>query len=336
MTRPSLKGRMDGFAECLAPQGNETRDQQDIDEILYAATLSSLVRSRVGMEFFRNLRTQWVAADFRRRDPCERQQVGAFDKAWLLDDGVSHAHVDAEAFKITSVEQASHWKSIPAKRSTGRAGGGFADLELKPVAEIQTCSFSQFVKHSPRGHLFQHGSVDVHGCPCRLTELPLKSKPAFQHPSLPRLLGDSCQQPIESNAFAETEQGEAGLKGESAMVEHPRGERITWLACFGLLAATNLQVSNPARHLPDPEIELQRKRDIAFALVTAVDTSLRQTWDAFVVAHSFVSLTGSNTVPSSYGTRTKRTAPATTGPSPRLVSRTEMGLRKRPNKTQRP
>ncbi len=35
MTRPSLKGRRDGPAECLAPDGNETRDQQVIDEILY-------------------------------------------------------------------------------------------------------------------------------------------------------------------------------------------------------------------------------------------------------------------------------------------------------------
>ena len=104
MGGPRFEGGVDGLLQLRTVEFRERSSEKNIGQVPCAARLSTCIRSRVGVQFLRNLCGQRVAAHSRWSNFGKRQEMrrNQFDRS--LKDGITISNVQMESFKPTAIK----------------------------------------------------------------------------------------------------------------------------------------------------------------------------------------------------------------------------------------
>src|SRR5579884_3474961 len=132
-----FEGRVDGLLQLRTVEFRKRSGEKNIGQVPCAARLSTRIRSRVGVQFLRDLRVQWITTHFRRSDFGKRQKIrhSQFDRS--LKDRITISNIQLERFKAAAIKQTANWETESAPWGTGCRFCRFAHLKLKPITQVK-------------------------------------------------------------------------------------------------------------------------------------------------------------------------------------------------------
>jgi hypothetical protein len=211
----------EGPADAIRVEGSGRGEEREVREVLDAGVRPP-ARHRVGVQLLRDVGLDGIEPERRRRDPCEREDVGGREHVGLTKDRIAEGHIDAERFAVGLASE-------PAVDAMAQAVVAHAVVQQRGV--IGVCH-----------HLEAHEVSDVEAAGA--LQLREETIGRSHHPQIDVLRGSSAREPQLEH--------EAALEGRRVAHRHDHAGEET--VEHEQLAAPR-EVRATRRHGPQPLFE---------------------------------------------------------------------------------